>query len=301
MPPRGLEPDLSLLELLPEGVLLCDSNGRIVYANRRLEAMTGYRQGGLVGRTVEVLVPDGVRAAHRKHRDEYQSRPRPRSMGSVDHDYAVRRADGSTFSADIALGPLERAGGRQVIAVVRDITDRKHLEAALAHRALHDPLTGLANRTLFFDRLRQAMLTARRERRQVAIVILDLDQFKSVNDQYGHQAGDQVLRKAAQRLSRGLRRSDTVARIGGDEFAWVLPGIGGRQAAAVMMAKLLRTVSARFSFEGKLIQVGVSAGMAIFPDDGEDVDTLIRAADVELYADKRHARTSGSRRRATGR
>ena len=286
---------------MPEGVLLCDSKGRIVYANRRLEAMTGYRQGGLVGRTVEVLVPDGVRAAHRKHRDEYQSRPRPRSMGSVDHDYAVRRADGSTYSADIALGPLERAGGRQVIAVVCDITDRKHLEAALAHRALHDPLTGLANRTLFFDRLRQAMLTARRERRQVAIVILDLDQFKSVNDQYGHQAGDQVLRKAAQRLSRGLRRSDTVARIGGDEFAWVLPGIGGRQAAAVMMAKLLRTVSARFSFEGKLIQVGVSAGMAIFPDDGEDVDTLIRAADVELYADKRHARTSGPRRRATGR
>lgn len=301
MAPRGLEPDLSLLEPLPEGILLCDSNGRIVYANRRLEAMTGYARDGLVGRTVEALVPDGVRAAHRKHRDEYQSRPRPRSMGSVDHDYAVRRADGSTFSADIALGPLERAGGRQVIAVVRDITDRKNLEAALAHRALHDPLTGLANRTLFFDRLRQAMLGARRERRQVAIVILDLDQFKSVNDEFGHQAGDQVLRKAAQRLSRGLRRSDTVARIGGDEFAWVLPGIGGRQAAAVMMAKLLRAVSARFSFEGKLIHVGVSAGMAIFPDDGEDVDTLIRAADVELYADKRHVRTSAPRRRAAGR
>lgn len=297
MRPRGLEQDLNLLEPLPEGILLCDSNGRIVYANRRLEAMTGYTRDGLVGRAVEVLVPDGMRSAHRQHRHEYQSRPRPRSMGSVDHDYAVRRADGSTFSADIALGPLDRAGGRQTIAVVRDITDRKNLEAALAHRALHDPLTGLANRTLFFDRLRQAMLTARRERRQVAIVILDLDQFKSVNDQFGHQAGDQVLRKAAQRLSRGLRRTDTVARIGGDEFAWVLPGIGGRQAAAVMMAKLLRAVSARYSIDGRSIEVGVSAGLAIFPDDGDDVDTLIRQADVALYADKRHMRAAPPQRR----
>lgn len=298
---RGPEQDLSLLDPVPEGILLCDSNGRIAYANRHLEAMTGYTRAGLVGRTVEVLVPEGMRAAHRKHRLEYQSRPRPRSMGSVDHDYAVRRADGSSFSADIALGPLERAGGRKVIAVVRDITARKNLEAALAHRALHDPLTGLANRTLFFDRLHQAMLNARRDRKQVAIVILDLDQFKSVNDQFGHQAGDKVLRKAAQRLSRGLRRTDTVARIGGDEFAWVLPAIGGRQAAAVMMAKLLRAVSAWFTIDGKPIQVGVSAGMAIFPDDGDDVDTLIRVADVALYADKRHMRSRPPQRRAVSR
>ena len=177
------------------------------------------------------------------------------------------------------------------------LTRQPNLEAALAHRALHDPLTGLANRTLFFDRLSQAMLHARRDRRQVAVVMLDLDQFKSVNDEYGHQAGDQVLRKAAQRLSRGLRHADTLARIGGDEFVWILPAIGGRQSAAVMMAKLLRAVSGRYSIDGKSIQVGVSAGMAIFPDDGDDIDTLIRVADVELYADKRHAPTSLSRRR----
>lgn len=301
MAPRGLEQDLGVLEPLPDGILLCDSKGRIVFANRRVEAMTGYTHQELIGRTVEVLVPDGLRAAHRRHRIEYQARPRPRSMGSVDHDYAVRRADGSQFSADIALGPLERAGGRQVIAVVRDITDRKDLEAALAHRALHDPLTDLANRTLFFDRLRQAMLNARRERKQVGVVMLDLDQFKLVNDQHGHLAGDQVLRKAAQRLSRGLRSTDTVARIGGDEFAWVLPSIGGRQAAAVMMAKLLRAVSGRYSIDGTSIQVGASAGLAIFPDDGDDVDTLMRVADAELYADKRHEPVNLSRRRAGGR
>jgi len=301
MRPRGLEQDLGLLEPMPDAIVLCDSNGRIVYANRRVEGMTGYAPDQLVGRTVEMLVPDGLRAAHRKHRLEYQARPRPRHMGSVDHDFEVRRADGSTFFADVALGPFERAGGRYVIAVIRDITDRKDLEAALAHRALHDPLTGLANRTLFFDRLRQAMLNARRDRKQVGVVMLDVDQFKSVNDQYGHQVGDKVLRKAAERLSKGLRRTDTVARIGGDEFAWVLPAIGGRQAAAVMMAKLLRDVSGRYSVDGKPIQVTVSAGMAIFPDDGDDIDTLIRVADVELYADKRHAPISASRRGAVRR
>jgi diguanylate cyclase (GGDEF)-like protein/PAS domain S-box-containing protein len=293
-----LEPDLTLLEHVPDGILLCDSHGRILYANRRLATMTGYGRESLVGSLVEKLVPEGLRTAHRKRRLLYEARPRPRAMGSPDHDFAVCRADGTTFSADIALGPLERAGRRQVIAVVRDITERKNLEAALAHRALHDPLTGLPNRTLFFDRLRQAKLQARRDRRQVALVMLDLDQFKSVNDEYGHQAGDEVLRKAAQRLSRGLRRTDTVARIGGDEFAWLLPGVGGRHAAAIMMAKLLRAVSARFTVDGKWIEVGVSAGMALYPDDGEDIDTLMRAADVELYAAKRHAPTSVPRRRA---
>jgi diguanylate cyclase (GGDEF)-like protein/PAS domain S-box-containing protein len=296
----GLESDLGLLEPLPDGVLLCDARGRIVYANRRLAAMTGYDRDVLVGRQVEVLVPEGLRAAHRRDRRGYQARPRARPMGAPDRDFAVRRADGTTFPADIALGPLERAGGKQVIAIVRDITDRKRLEAAVAHRALHDPLTGLANRTLFFDRLRQAMLQARRDRRQVALVMLDLDQFKSVNDAHGHQAGDEVLRKAGQRLSKGLRRTDTVARIGGDEFAWVLPGVSGRQAAAVMMAKLLRAVSARFSVDGKAIEVGVSAGLAMFPDDGDDVDALMRVADVELYAAKRHAPTRVPTRRRAG-
>ncbi len=298
MPRQGPEADLNLLEHIPDGILLTDSRGRIVYANRRLYAMTRHDPGSLVGSAVEVLVPEGIRTAHRRRRAAYQARPRPRAMGSVDHDFSVFRADGTTFSADIALGPLVRAGGLQVIAVVRDITERRKLEEALAHRGLHDPLTGLANRTLFFDRLRQAMLQARRDRRQVALVMLDLDQFKSVNDTHGHQAGDEVLRKAAHRLSRGLRRTDTVARIGGDEFAWVLPGVGGRQAAAIMMGKLLRAVSARYVVNGKTIDVGVSAGMALFPDDGEDTDSLIRVADVELYAAKRHAPHGGGAARA---
>jgi diguanylate cyclase (GGDEF)-like protein/PAS domain S-box-containing protein len=285
----GPELDLRALEPMPDGVLVCDSRGRIVFANRRAETMTGYGRAQLLGRPIEVLVPEGMRAAHQRQRREYQRRPRPRPMGSVDRDFMLRRADGSALQVDIALGVFDDAGAKRIVAVIRDITDRKLLEAALAHRALHDPLTGLANRTLFFDRLNQAMLQARRERKQVAVVMLDLDNFKAVNDEHGHQAGDQVLRKAAESLSRGLRRTDTVARVGGDEFAWVLPGIGGRQAAAVMMGKLLTQMPEGFRVGRRRIVVGVSAGMAIFPDDGSDVDALMRIADVHLYAAKRHA------------
>jgi diguanylate cyclase (GGDEF)-like protein/PAS domain S-box-containing protein len=272
---------------MPDGVLLCDARGQIVDANRSLEQLTGYSRDELVGQPVELLVPVEARSRHRADRGRYQARPRRRAMGSVDRDFMVRRKDGSTFSADIALGPVIAESGRLVMAVVRDITSRRLLEAQLAHRALHDPLTGLANRTLFFDRLRQAMRQARRDRRQVALVMLDLDNFKSVNDRYGHQAGDDVLRKIAPRLTRDLRGTDTVARIGGDEFAWVLPGIGGRQAAMVMLAKLLRAVPARIAAGGRSIEVGVTAGLALFPDDGDDVDTLMHVADVDLYAAKR--------------
>jgi diguanylate cyclase (GGDEF)-like protein/PAS domain S-box-containing protein len=288
----------ALLEAVPDGVLLCDARGRILLANRRLAEMTGYTRAELATASVELLVPEGLRARHRIDRQSYQRRPRRRQMGSIDHQFQLRRKDSSTFPADIALGPVDSRQGRLVMAVVRDITERVKLEAQLEHQALHDPLTGLANRTLFFDRLNLALQQALRDRKQVAIVMLDLDQFKLVNDAHGHEAGDQVMRRIAARLGAGLRRTDTVARIGGDEFAMVLPNVGGRQAAMVMLAKLLRAVPARIAVGRKWIEVGVSAGIALYPDDGGDLDTLMRVADVEMYAAKRHAPHRHSRTRA---
>jgi diguanylate cyclase (GGDEF)-like protein/PAS domain S-box-containing protein len=279
--------------------LISDISGRIVYANRRTESMTGYKHEYLLGRQIETLVPVALRAAHTKHRRDYMAHARPRPMGSIDRDLPVLRRDGTTFPADISLGPVRTQTGMQVMAVIRDISERMKLDAALAHQALHDPLTGLANRTLFFDRLKQAMLQANRDRKQVALVMLDLDHFKSVNDAFGHQAGDHVLRTVARRLSAGLRSTDTVARIGGDEFAWLLPSVSGRHAAEIMLAKLLRSVPARFLVDRKAIDVGVSAGMALYPDDGDDADSLMRVADAELYAAKRQAPLAPRRRRKT--
>jgi diguanylate cyclase (GGDEF)-like protein/PAS domain S-box-containing protein len=279
--------ETAVLESLPDGVVVIDQAGLIVYANRQAERLTGYRRGELLDRSVELLVPASLRAAHREHRRRYGARPRPRPMGSADRDFRLRRKDGSEFVADIALGPIGRPEARYTVAAIRDATERRRLESDLEHRALHDPLTGLANRTLFFDRLNQAMLGYGRTRRPVAIVMLDLDSFKTFNDSFGHRAGDQILRRLAASLGSGLRSTDTVARLGGDEFAWILPLVTGPEAAIRRVRALLRSVQRKYPIDGKRIEVGISAGLALYPDDGLHADELMRHADLALYTAKR--------------
>jgi diguanylate cyclase (GGDEF)-like protein/PAS domain S-box-containing protein len=277
-----------ILELMPDGIVLSDREGKIVFANRQAEQMTGYTREELGRERIEILVPPRLRAIHKEHRQaSYASHKGPRPMGTADHDFRARRKDGSEFSADIALGPIDTPSGRHVVAVIRDITKRRQLESTLEHMALHDPLTGLANRTLFFDRLRQALLAAERDRKHVALVMMDIDYFKAINDAYGHLVGDQVLRKLALRLTFPLRASDTIARIGGDEFAWILPRVASRDSAARIVRKLLHTNIENLVVGPQLIKVFVSTGLALYPDDGEDTDVLIRKADLALYAAKR--------------
>jgi diguanylate cyclase (GGDEF)-like protein/PAS domain S-box-containing protein len=275
---------------MPDGVVVVAADGLIVYANQRAERITGYRRMELRGRPIELLVPPRLRAIHRDHRRAYYTRPGPRSMGSAEQDFKVRRKDGSEFSADIALGPVVTAVGPQVVAVIRDVSELRRFEAALQHQALHDPLTGLANRTLFFDRLHQAILSGRRDRRPVALVMLDLDRFKLVNDTFGHAVGDVVLKEFAARLTARLRTTDTAARLGGDEFAWILPGVADRAAAARLVRRRLPTLNGSLSIDRERIEIPVSAGMALYPDDGDNVDKLIRQADLALYSAKRDGR-----------
>ena len=297
--------EAELPEWLPDGLLLVDGAGRIVYANRQTERLTGYQRSELLAKPIELLVPARLRTMHREHRRIYDSRPRSRPMGPADRDFFLRRKDGTELVADIALGPIGRPGSRQTIAAIRDATERRKLESDLEHRALNDPLTDLPNRNLFFDRLKQAMLAFRRDRLPVALVMLDLNGFKTVNDSFGHVAGDEILRKLSAQLQAGLRSTDTVARIGGDEFAWILPNMAGPEAAVRRVRTLLGAVVRTYRFDGKRVQVGVSAGMALFPDDGRHPDALMRHADLALYTAKRqggglayighHARSSRAR------
>lgn len=282
-PPSGYE----LLDWMPDGVVVVDADGTITYANRRAEKITGYSRRELQGHSIELLVPNPLRAIHKVHRRDYAARPAPRSMGAAAHDFNVRRKDGSEFSADIALGPVKGGGRPGVVAVIRDITERRRFEDLLEQQALHDPLTGLANRTLFVDRMKQAIQSARRDRRGVALVMLDLDKFKLVNDAFGHAVGDAALKRFAAKLGSGLRATDTAARLGGDEFAWILPGFTDRAAAERMVGKLLMGLKGRVSSAGHAMAVRVSAGMALYPDDGGDVDRLMRRADASLYSAKR--------------
>jgi diguanylate cyclase (GGDEF)-like protein/PAS domain S-box-containing protein len=164
--------------------------------------------------------------------------------------------------------------------------ERKRSEEALRHQALHDSLTGLPNRTLFHDRVRQALELARRGGQPLAVLVMDLDSFKDVNDTLGHQCGDVLLQQVGSRLLEGLRASDTVARLGGDEFGFLLTNVDSSGTAA-LVERIQETLADPFTVQNRLHQVAASLGVALHPEDGEDVDQLLQHADVAMYVAKR--------------
>lgn len=159
--------------------------------------------------------------------------------------------------------------------------------------AYYDDLTALPNRQLFRDRLDQALTAAKREKRKCAVVFLDLDKFKPVNDEYGHRIGDELLKRAANRIWNSVRESDTVARIGGDEFTVLLPFVAGGNDAEIVVQKIIDEFKRPFDLDGRIIQLGISAGIALYPLDAEDSLTLLEAADDAMYLAKENAQGQG--------
>ena len=282
-----MQDDHLLLEWIPDAVVVTDRAGMIIYVNRRAVSLSGYRRSELIGRKVELLVPSRLRALHAKDRQRFYAGGHVRLMGAPDTDFSLRRKDGTTVAVEISLGP----GGKDTVAVIRDVTERRRMEAALEHRALHDPLTDLANRTLFFDRLHQSIHGGSREGHQFALVMLDLDGFKAINDAFGHSTGDKLLKKIGTRLRDGLRATDTAARIGGDEFAWILPRVANMRAVERTVRKRLAAAQAPLIVDRQKVSLGISAGISIYPEDGRDADTLIRHADSAMYSAKREGRS----------
>ncbi len=171
----------------------------------------------------------------------------------------------------------------------------QHDQSELFHRATHDALTGLANRALFYDRLRQAISQAQRAGGCVAVMNLDMDGLKPINDEYGHRAGDAAIQEVAKRLAEGTRETDTVARMGGDEFALVLAPVDGHEGAHQLCERISERIACRFVFEQNELPLGASVGFSLFPDDGHDIEALVEKADKAMYAVKR-SRTSHRRR-----
>jgi diguanylate cyclase (GGDEF)-like protein/PAS domain S-box-containing protein len=203
-------------------------------------------------------------------------------------EYRIRTRDGRTLwvrdEAVIVGGEPGGQGAQHGILI--DITERRRAEEALEHQALHDGLTDLPNRTLFHDRLQQAIIQARRDGKPLALLLMDLDRFKDINDTFGHQYGDLLLRQVVAHLRYVLRESDTIARLGGDEFAIILPGDDAR-GATLTVEKVLHVLRQPYSADDHLLDIGASVGIALFPDHGHDSHTLLQRADVAMYAAKR--------------
>jgi len=221
------------------------------------------------------------------------SQPRGRSVWLVD-DITARRADADAVRRardELEVRVLERtaelAGANAMLQ--GEIVERRQAEARVHHMAYHDSLTGLPNRALLSDRLDRALLAAQRTDRLLAVMFLDLDRFKTINDSLGHATGDQLLKDVASRLCRAVRASDTVARLGGDEFVVLVPGIRAVDESTRVAEKIIEALSDPFPIEGRVLHITPSIGICVYPHDGADVDTLMRHADAAMY----HAKASG--------
>jgi len=199
----------------------------------------------------------------------------------------AQRKDGQEFELDMQLVPVEDGGQlTHWVTFLRDVTDSRNEIVALRHQAMHDGLTDLPNRMMLFDRLADALEAARSERRLIALLLMDLDRFKDVNDTFGHHFGDVLLKQVAFRLRNQLHIDDTVARLGGDEFAIVLTSALDANAVAMTARRILNSLQQPFVVEGQVLEVGASIGIALYPQHGSDARTLMRRADVAMYATK---------------
>jgi diguanylate cyclase (GGDEF)-like protein/PAS domain S-box-containing protein len=263
-----------------EGIAI-HAEGRLVDGNDALARLLGYPFPAMIGRDVSSFIaPEDREAANLQ------------ITGGAEGAYEIclLHADGSRVPVEILGREMDYKGRRVRVAAVRDITERKAAEAQIRFMANHDALTRLPNRALFRDRLEQALLWARRGDEQVAVLCLDVDRFKDVNDLRGHGAGDALLQQVAARLGAAIRESDTVARLGGDEFAIVQPGLSQPQGAAAFAERLVAAIAEPFDLGGEQMAIGVSIGIALFPADGADAETLLKNADTALYRAKSDGR-----------
>ncbi len=208
----------------------------------------------------------------------------------------IKREGGSLYY-DGSLSGIRDKQGAVVgfVLILNDVTERRRHEDTIHHLAYHDALTGLPNRTLLSDRLGQALATAKRTGIGGALMIMDLDRFKDVNDTLGHSMGDLLLQAVAERLKELLRKSDTVSRMGGDEFVLLLPSVGSYENAVVTAAKIVTAFREPFFCNDHTLNVTASIGIADFPEDGEDAETLLKKADIALYRVKEDGRDNFQR------
>lgn len=273
----------SALEQTAEMVLITNVDGVIEYVNPAFESTTGYSREEIVGKKPGILRSG-------KHEPEfYQHMWETILRGDVFSEVFINaRKDGSIYYEEKHITPIRNQQNQitHFISTGKDISERMRIQERLHYMAHHDALTKLPNRNLFMDRLRQAMARARWHKRLIAVMFLDLDRFKNINDSLGHTVGDQLLIQLTQRLSSGVRAGDTIARFGGDEFAILLDDIASEKDISQLAKKVLDGMISPFVIEGRNLYMTASIGVSIFPSDGEDAETLLRNADVAMYRAK---------------
>ena len=273
----------NVMEQTADIVIVTDTRGKIEYVNPSFEKITGYSYHEAVNKTPKLL-------SSGKHKQEFYNHlwDTISEGNSYSNIFINRRKDGSLFYEEKTITPIKDHTGKitHYVSTGKDISERIQVQERLQHMAHHDALTDLPNRNLFLDRLQQSLTRARWHNRLVAVMFMDLDRFKNINDTLGHNVGDQLLLQLSERLSNSVRDGDTIGRFGGDEFAILLDDIDSDNHISTLAEKLLDTLTRPFKINKQELYVTASIGISIFPNDGEDSDTLLRNADVAMYRAK---------------
>ncbi|WP_207259774.1 diguanylate cyclase [Desulfovibrio sp. Huiquan2017] len=277
----------SIFERAIEGIFQCTWEGELLEANPAMLRILGY------DRMEEVLGRPGFRdrvmpeeAERRLYRELLAH-----SGAVTGFEFRLQRRNGEVVWCSESSRVIRNDLGDEFIeGVLEDITERKNVELELKKLATRDSLTGIANRHRFFDRLEHALAVAKRYETKVAVLFVDLDNFKQVNDTYGHQTGDDLLCQVAERLQQRTRESDTLARLGGDEFGILLSGITDQQGTLSFTRNLLDMVRQPYEVGGRALNIGATVGISFYPDDGKDTVTLISRADAAMYGAKKKGR-----------
>ena len=280
------------LQSIGDAVICTDAQGLVTYLNPVAQCMTGWQAFDAAGRDVDEVAPLYLSNGQ-------QTQPSPLRVALATQvacgptrGVVLHRNDGQRFEVEESASPIMDRQHQLTgaVMVLHDVTETMAMAERMAHLAQYDALTDLPNRVLLQDRAQHALALARRDAKGLGVMYLDLDGFKQVNDTLGHDAGDQILVQFARRLVAAMRQSDTVCRQGGDEFVLLLPGLDGPRQVSAIADKVLGVCQEPFVVQGKALTVGLSAGLALFPQHGSDYDELARHADAALYAAKRGGR-----------
>lgn len=272
-----------------EAVMVCDINNKILAANKAFTKITGYTEAEVIGKDPSLLKSGHHDKAFYQHMFEQLEK-----NGSWQGEISNRRKNGEIYYEWLSITALTSPSGQleAYVSLFNDITKRKRVEDKIYHQANFDGLTGLANRNLFSDRLKHSLSHAQRQSSQLALMFIDLDGFKQINDNFGHSQGDLLLQSVSQRLTDSMRSSDMIARLGGDEFAIIVTKKKDIEAIGVIANKIIREISKPFNLKNKEGYVTASIGIVIFPDDGNDVEELLTKADSAMYKAKANGRNN---------
>lgn len=275
----------TIIDNMVNGLITIDAQGVVQSFNLAAQQMFGYEAQEILGKNIKILMPAPHRDMHDTYLQNFKTIGEARVLG-VSREIQGLRKDGHLFPIEIAVSKILHNGKNQYVGLVTDITERKQNEARMRYLATHDALTGLPNRTLFMDRLSHDIARAQRDKTLVGVLLLDLDNFKVVNDSFGHHQGDILLCEVASRLKSLIRAGDTIARLGGDEYAAIIVGAEHEGQVLVAAERLLAAMREPVLINQRELAPTASIGYSLFPNDAKDPMTLLRHADAAMYASK---------------